>query len=421
MKRFIGGIVAVVATAALWGCDVVRALMSPTSGSTGSFPTSESIPDPTPFTVVRGEAPVPAPVYPGVSTPFPSATQGAGTVIIVPDGQQASPTPKPSPTSTPPPLWARYTYPESWALYQEFPEEVKRLQAWELRGVKILGSNWHDGERVLYWDYHAREKPISMGFDYAIGEPVYEFAYLQLSEYPALNVAGLLPMSISSGSYDAGYGATFVERDGNLVFHKPGPLKRVTVGGSEYSAYSIAGYKRLDRHLNGDKARIWDFSKWKSEGRVIAPRGLGLENVEITFDPAIIFDETDPEGESVRLAYDQSQGILAVAGGGSGLVPTVWWGAVRETQDGKKKLHVGYRVDLWFLVDRYRRVLAWYISKDTVYAFTGRGPESTCDYVAKGTIWRDEKAGVHCYPEVFKFPLDFIVDPPAKPAWFVVN
>lgn len=424
MQRIVGGLVAAVATAALWGCDALKELI-PTKKSSTVFVggTSEPTVEITPIKAMPEYSPEPAPVW---RTAEPVVPHGARTVQPT-----TNPTPSsiPSPTPTPIPvypLWDRYfngSYP-----HKEFPEAVQVLQAWEQHGVNFDGGGTFSVAFPIFkheWDSHNREKPVGMGFDRETGKPVYEFAFLDQAKYPQLQGSGILPMHqlwqkhSYKGPYDAGLTATFMEQDGNLAFHKPGQLRQVNVEGIEYGIYSIAGYRGLDRHLNGVKAEIWDFSKLKSELRLIPPAGM-LSGVDITVDSALAgtFIGNDPDLESARIAYDASQGILLIGGGASTFdwIPDAWWGAVRETQTGAKKLHVGYKVPMWFLAEYWRRILSWDIVDGTVYAFTGRGSRSTCDYIAKGTIYRDTY-GLDCHPYVMRFPLDMILDLPEKPEW----
>gem|GEM_PF-6021294 len=431
MKRVIGGLMAAMATAALWGCDAVRTIIQ------AALPTSAQA-TAAPQTATATAMPVPeiTPVDSGVTySPEPWQPPG-GTVSICPDQcpdttpqPTLSPTPEPTPTPVIRPLWRTY-FSGNFA-YNKFPEDAQELYSWEPNGVRILRQQYtgNDGEIPENWGMYmwdpCRDKPTGMARDIEADEVVYEFPCLDPSAYPELQTAGYAPIASvwekQHGPYDAGYSGTFVERDGKLVFHRPGPVRTMSISGKEYPIYSIAGYKGLSAHLNGAKNPVWDFSRVKTEGILVPPTGV-FAGVEISLAKQLWNDfyVSDPVGESLRLAYDEKEGTLFVAssvGRASTWAPRVWWGAVRGN-----KLVVDYPADLWYLHGYTSEIFTWVLHKGTFHAvFSRRGYGGTGDYIAKGTI-RGTEAGVGSSSEVValriaRFPLEYVIDPPPKPDW----
>lgn len=427
MKRVIGSLAAAMMSAALWGCNAVKNIFQE-QGAVVSTSAATSAPggvDPSSGTTATSA--------PGGVDPSASPT---GTVVIVPDGQDLRPTPIPSPTSnpsstptaeptstpTPRPLWAPYNN-FTWKYLT--PKGIEKLQAWSEHGVKLYYSSWN-----------AENLVTGMAKDEETGDIVFELARLDPDEY-GFTGGNFYPLKKNIGidgrpawGYpDWGFGGTFVERDGNLSFHKPGPAREV----GPYVMNTVAGYIGLPRHINGG-IKAWDFSKMKSERRLIPPRGV-FDGIEIEVAPEVPIkmvsdivkatyplDITQNSGSdggdefNQRLAYDEKKGVLLIGGWADGerYTPTFWWGAVRETSQGKK-LYVGTKQRLWYLHRNSlaeTRIVSWIIKQDTVYAIRAAGRYS-CDTVRYGRVERDN--GVDCWLDTFRFPLDLIIDSPPEP------
>lgn len=429
MKRVIGGLVAVMTTAALWGCDAVRNILQAALPQTAQATAA-------PQTVTATALPMPevTPVDSGVAySPEPWQPPG-GTVVICPDQcPDATPQPTPpsspipTPTPTPRPLWGKYWRGDSWAYNHDFPAELKQLQAWRENGVKLFYANT-EAEKVV----------TGMALDESTGEIAYELTRLDPDEYGFVG-GNFYPLKQNVaidgrpawGFPDWGFAGTFVERDGKMVFHKPG----VDTEHNGTRMNIIAGYINLPSYLNGDKTKLWDFTKVKLLRKLIPPPGV-FEGVDIELSPDIplvmdsdfvaarypveLGDATNPTGDlrkefSQRIAYDEKSGILVIGGWTENDRPVCWWGTVKQTQTGKKLL-VGTQEKMWYLYQLGgARIISWVIKDGMVCAMRGAGAKS-CDKYIYGRASRN--SDYDCWIDTFKFPLDYVIDPPPKPDWF---